>query len=113
MFALGTVVLCCRLRTLALLHWVVCRTVSKEKQQMLRAGLSSFRRDRDSLRSCRPQESSCRLIGPSAAATLEKEGLARRPLVGPMDGQLGDEFDEQHVFNHAVGIAPLLSKLPM
>lgn len=30
-----------------------------------------------------------------------------------MDGQLGDEFDEQHVFHHAVGITPLLSKLPM
>lgn len=69
---------------------------------MLRAGLSSFRRDRDSLRSGRPREPSCRLIGPSAAATLEKGGLARRPLVGPMDGQLGDEFDEQQLVSEPV-----------
>lgn len=34
-------------------------------------------------------------------------------LVGPVNGQLWDELDEKNVFHHAVGVTPLLSKLPV
>lgn len=108
-FPLGTVSWS-QIRTLAMHRSAVSKMVPKETHVLVGW---LFRCDRDSLHCCHFCESSRRDIGLNATATLGKAGRAGQALVRPVNGQLGDEFDEQHIFHHAVRVTPLLSKLPM